>query len=193
MLYEKKIEDILNEWHSSDVKLASTTVFMPEVMRLGLSELKEKHNVSMKFLVERVVAHGHSIIQHKYLDDIKIIEKGKSELRYAEVRSFRNFNDLRVSIDGMERPVKKYIHVIEGVLASIREIMGIVGVEQSSFIRVCIFYSLSTSEEINREVIEKSKNEVKVFEKRVKQNIFVYKILRNGEKEWKEKEKNIKT
>ena len=123
----------------------------------------------------------------------KVIEKGKSELRYAEVRPFRNFNDLRVSIDGMERPVKKYIHVIDGVLASIREIMGIVGVEQSSFIRVCIFYSLSTSEEINREVIEKSKSEVKVFEKRIKQNIFVYQILRNGEKEWKEKEKNIKT
>ena len=193
MLYEKRIEDVLNEWHSSDVKLASTTVFMPEVMRLGLSELKEKHNVSIKFLVERVVAHGHSIIQHKYSDDIKVIEKGKSELRYAEVRPFRNFNELRVSIDGMERPVKKYIHVIEGVLASIREIMGIVGIEQSSFIRICIFYSLSTSEEINKEVIEKSKSEVKVFEKRIKQNIFVYKILRNGEKEWKKEEKNIKT
>ena len=86
----------------------------------------------------------------------------------------------------MEKPVKRYIHVMDGILASIRELSGIVSIEQSSFIRICIFYSLSTSEKINEEVKEKAKSEIMVFERRVDDNIILYKNLKIAEKERRE-------
>ena len=190
MLYEKKIDEILDEGYSRSETgqvLSATTVFMPEILRLGLAELREKYNVSAKYLIERVTTHGHSIIQHKYLEQIKTIRKQKSILRYAKMDAIRNFNDSKVSIDSMIRSRTKYIHLKEGVISSIRELSDVLNIDQSSFIRVCILYSLSTSVELNREVIEKGNNTKEIFGKRISSYVILYKHLKLAEEEYNKK------
>lgn len=194
MLYEKRIEDVLeDERYRSieDEKLKPTTVFMPQIMRLGLSELKEKHGVSIKYLIERVVRHGHSIIQHEFLDGINTIKKAKIDLRYAKLRALRNFNELRVDIDGMERPIKRFIQIREGIIVSIRELSEVLGIEQSSFIRLCIYFSLGTSEEVHKEVLDIASRETQIFRERIEEILYFYNGIVQLEEGWRKKNENI--
>lgn len=194
MLYEKRIEDVLeDERYKSieDEKLKPTTVFMPQLMRLGLSELREKHGVSIKYLIERVVRHGHSIIQHEFLDGINTIKNAKTELKYATLRPFRNFNEFKVDIDGMERPIKRFIQIREGIISSIRELSEVLGIEQSSFIRLCIYYSLETSNELHKEVLDIASKETQIFRERLEQNLYIYVGIVQLEKGWVKRNENL--
>ena len=80
MLYEEKIEQVLIKKDSEGDKeeteqLKATTVFLPQILRLGLAELKEKKGakIGIQKVTKAVIEHGHSIIQKKHFEAIKEI------------------------------------------------------------------------------------------------------------------------
>ena len=191
MLYEEKIEQVLIKKDSEGDKeeteqLKATTVFLPQILRLGLAELKEKKGakIGIQKVTKAVIEHGHSIIQKKHSETIKEIAEIKSQIRFAKLKPLRNFNEAKITVDAMESPMKRYIKLSEKILASIRELSSILSIEQSSFIRLCMFYSLNTSENLNEEIKEVSKTEIKAFEERLEEIRFLYQMMKEAEEKW---------
>jgi len=187
MLYEKKIEEILAVKETKETEneqLKATTLFLPQILRLGLAELKEKKRTSLQKVTKSVIEHGHSIIQKKHSETIREIAEIKSQIRFASLKPLRNFNETKITIDAMESPMKRYIKLSERILASIRELSGILSIEQSSFIRLCMFYSLNTSENLNEEIKEISRTEIRSFEERLEEIRFLYQMMKEAEEKW---------
>ena len=147
-LYNYDIEEILelrigvkggNESKDKANPLVATTIILPQSMRIEMENLGNNYRISPKWVMERVVTHGFSILQYRYNDKFKQIKKATETLKRPQVGTVRNFmHELKVSINGVEKPQRNNISLQTNILGGISEIGKILRVEQSSIIRLCI-------------------------------------------------------
>ena len=73
-------------------------------------------------------------------------------------------------------------------MSSIIEISRIVGIEQSSLIRLCMYYSMTTATKLHPEMQEIAKKEVAIFVNHLKRRKVMYKGFVHIEKLWGEEQ-----
>ena len=196
MKYEESIDVILEEpktYFTSD-ELKRTTVVLPQLMRLAIADLHQRHfKLSFMEVGRRIIEHGLSILQHKHINAINEIKHLKIKLHYPKVRKVRNYmTDSKSKIDGMEKPAKRSIAVRYELYAAIEGISSTLNIELSSLIRICIYYSLVTSEELPSEVILVASKEKESFEYELRQSKVVLQGFEYSEKLWEEEEEKWK-
>jgi len=132
------------------------------------------------------VEHGHSILQHNHWREIKEIGNARKILAFPKVKDIRNFmHEIKTVIDGMEKLQRREVRMHGDTLSSLIEMARIVGIEQSSLIRLCMYYSMTTSKEIHPEMLEVAKKEVLIFKDHLKRRKVLYKGFVHIEKLWK--------
>lgn len=167
-------------------KLTRTSVMMPQVVRMGIEAVQSGFNgLSQRYILYQMVEHGHSILQHNHQREIKVISKAREALSFPKMKDIRNFMyEIKATIDGMQTPQRREVRIQEGTLSSIIEISRIVGIEQSSLIRLCMYYSMTTATKLHPEMREAAEKEVGVFKNHLKRRKVMYKGFVHIEKMW---------
>ena len=192
MKYEESIDGVLDEQKTyfGPNEIRRTTMVLPQLMRLAIDDLHQRHpELSFMEVGRRIIEHGLSILQHKHYEAINDIKDMKAKLRYPKVKRLRNYmTDSKTKIDGMEKPAKRSIGVRNELYAAIEGISSTLNIELSSFMRLCIYYSLSTSEKLPSEVTLVAIKEKESFEYDIREIKVVLQGFEYSEKLW-EKEK----
>ena len=190
MLFNQPLEKILTSHtvqSSSDIEYSSTSVMLPQVIRIALSLLKEKQDLSMRYVIEQAVKQGFSIIQYKYNDLISIVKDARLELDFPVMSPIRNFlYDLKIDVDGVTKSSRRHITIDTNILNGIRDIAHSLNIEQSSMIRLCLYFSFATSYSSSSEVIKASKKEIDSFEQCLTQQLLLLPVLVKADKDYKE-------
>ena len=192
MKYDESIDSILEEpkicFMSNEIK--HTTIVLPQLMRIAIADLHQRHfKLSFMEVGRRIIEHGLFILQHKHYEAIEAIKDIKIKLRYPKVKRLRNYmTDSKTKIDGMEKPAKRSIGVRYELYAAIEGISSTLNIELSSFIRLCIYYSLSTSDELPSEVTLVAIKEIESFEYDIRENKVVLRGFEYSEKLWEDEE-----
>ena len=192
MKYDESIDSILEEpkicFMSNEIK--HTTIVLPQLMRIAIADLHQRHfKLSFMEVGRRIIEHGLSILQHKHYEAIEAIKDIKIKLRYPKVKRLRNYmTDSKTKIDGMEKPAKRSIGVRYELYAAIEGISSTLNIELSSFIRLCIYYSLATSNDLPSEVTLVAIKEIESFEYDIRENKVVLRGFEYSEKLWEDEE-----
>lgn len=195
--YEMRIDEIVSKEEKYVVKednLQATTVNFPQVIRLVLADIKERHRkLNWQKFSRRIIEHGFSIIEHEYGEEVEEIRVLRSKLRYAKRSRIRNYTmDTKVCVDGTNKMARKSIKVREGIFAAINTMATTLGLEMSSLIRLCVYHSLITSSELPKEIIDASKNEIEKFIDDLEETKSILKDFRQGEEDWDEQTEKIR-
>ena len=159
-----KLREILEEEKVPTEELKKTTVTLPQLMRIALQDIRERHKLSWQEVSRRTIEHGFSLLEHKYIKVITEIYEKRRELRYPEVRKIRNYMvDAKVTIDGLEKVARKGVNVRSNIFGGISNMAEKLNLEVSSMLRLCIYYSLVTSDELPDEVIREAKKQIESF------------------------------
>ena len=159
-----KLREILEEEKIPTDELKKTTVTLPQLMRIALQDIRERHKLSWQEVSRRTIEHGFSLLEHKYNKIIVEIYEKRRELRYPEVRKIRNYMvDAKVTIDGLEKVARKGVNVRSNIFGGISNMAEKLSLEVSSMLRLCIYYSLVTSDELPDEVINEAKKQIENF------------------------------
>ena len=196
-LYESTLEEAIvrGKDKSDDEEEKRTTVNLPQITRIAFAKLKSQYDLPFSYIIQRTVTHGLSALQHEHKDKLKFIREAREALLFPKMRKIRNFMyELTVSVDGMEQVKRQTINIRKGIFAAIQENSALLAIEQSSMIRLCIYFSFATSETLFDEIKDVSQFEVKKFNERLEENIVAYDGFRYMEQKWKERteEKNFK-
>ena len=167
-------------------KLTRTSVMMPQVVRMGIEAVQSGFNgLSQRYILYQMVEHGHSILQHNHQREIKTISKAREALSFPKMKDIRNFMyEIKATIDGMQTPQRREVRIQEETLSSIIKISRIVGIEQSSLIRLCMYCSMTTSIKLHPEMREVAEKEVAIFKNHLKRRKVMYKGFVHIEKMW---------
>ena len=107
---------------------------------------------------------------------------------YPEIRRIRNFlMDTKVNIDGVEKPARKGISIRKGLHSGINTVAEKLGIEFSSMVRLCVYYSLATSSKLPSEVLNESEQQIEKFERDLLEIRAVLIGFKNDENIWREK------
>lgn len=171
-------------------KLERTSVMMPQIVRIGIDSIQDGYEgLSQRYILHQMVEHGHSLLQHNHWQEIKEIANARKLLRFPKVKDIRNFmTEIKTVVDGMEKPQRREIRMKEETLASLGTMSKVLGIEQSSLIRLCLYYSMSTSEKIHPEMREVAHKEVAMFLNYLKRRKVMYKGFVHIEELWAEDE-----
>lgn len=189
MLYDLPLERALD---AGNIKKTTeeeirTTVTLPQPIRIALSALKEERNEPMKYIISQVITHGHSILQHKHSDSLESIRLARKELAYPKMQPIRNFlHETKFTVDGMARPVQRTITLPTKTLHPLKEKAITLSIEQSSMIRLCIFFSFATSYSIDKEIVKSAKHEINVFQDRLIELMVLYPGLAQIDRDYHE-------
>jgi hypothetical protein len=169
-------------------KFERTSVMMPQIVRMGIESIQGSYDgLSQRYILYQIVEHGHSILQNKHWKEIKEIGKARKALSFPKVKDIRNFmHEIKTVIDGLEKPQRREIRMRGETLSSIGEMSRIVGVERSSLIRLCMYYSMTTAKELHPEMRGIAEKEVAIFAEHLKRRKVMYKGFVHIEKLWEE-------
>ena len=185
-----ELREILEEREEipKDEKLKKTTVILPQLVRIALVDLREKHNkMNWQVMTRRVIEHGFLIIQHEYRGITREIYELRKRLRYPEIDMIRNFMmDTKVNVDGMEKAGRKTVAIRDRIYSAIVDMSEELNIEISSMLRLCIYYSLSTSDELPKEVTDKTEEQKQHFRVKLHKTRAVLMGFEAGEKIWHE-------
>ena len=185
--YEKDIDEVLEERTYKVLKddLVATTITLPQVIRAALQRLEKIHDRSWRYASRRTAEHGLSILEHKHTATIKEIGPLRDALLFAKPKKIRNFlMDTKVDIDGLNKPQRKVIALRTELNAAIGKLAESLSIEKSSMIRLCMYYSLATSNELPNEVITAVVSETEEFEEELIETIYMLKLFKSGNEEW---------
>lgn len=191
MLYEENLDGVLSSKNWKRTKKEEkkrTTAHLPQWLRISLSELKEIYRISWSEITERIIAHGFSIIQHEYNEEITAIEKYRKKLRFTKVETIRNFfTDFSVNIDGLEKPMNKHITIDMNIYSAIGETGEKLGIDFSSMTRLCFYHSLVRTDKIPAEITINALTEVEKFDRILRERKLVMRKMSEADDEWEEK------
>ena len=172
-------------------KFQRTSVMMPQIVRMGIESIQDGYNgLSQRYILYQLVEHGHSILQHNHWREIKEISNARKILAFPKVKDIRNFmHEIKTVIDGMEKLQRREVRMHGDTLSSLIEMARIVGIEQSSLIRLCMYYSMTTSKEVHPEMLEVAKKEVAIFKDHLKRRKVLYTGFVHIEGLWEKEEK----
>jgi hypothetical protein len=171
-------------------KLTRTSVMMPQVVRMSIEVVQSGFNgLSQRYILYQMVGHGHSVLQHNHQREIKEVAKAREALAFPKMKDIRNFMyEIKATIDGMQTPQRREVRIQEGTLSSIIEMSRIVGIEQSSLIRLCMYYSMTTATKLHPEMREVAEKEVAIFKNHLKRRKVMYNGFVHIEKLWEEEQ-----
>ena len=194
--YEMGIEEVIRdkEQEIPDNELQATTVNLPQLIRVVLTDIKERNQkLNWQKISRRIIEHGFSIMEHEYGETIREIGELRRKLRYAKMKRVRNYTmDTKVCIDGTNKMARKSIKIRKTIFAGINTMASILGLEMSSLVRLCIYHSLITSNELPKEVIEASEKEIEKFIYDLEETKNILEKFEQGEQEWDKRVEKIK-
>ena len=175
-------------YRKREEEFVRTSVMMPQIVRMGIDSIQGNYDgLSQRYILYQLVEHGHSILQHNYWREIKEIAKAKKALSFPKMKDIRNFMyEIKATIDGMSSPQRREVRMRKETLYSIVEMSGIIGVEQSSLIRLCMYYSMTTAKELHPEMKDIAEKEVAIFREHLKRRKVMYKGFVHIEKLWEQ-------
>jgi len=189
--YEMGVEEIVRKGEEKikDGELQATTINLPQIIRLVLTDIKERNQkLNWQKLSRRVIEHGFSIMEHEYGKTIREIGELRKKLRYAKMKRIRNYTmDTKICVDGVDKMARKSIKIRKEIFAAISTVATTLGLEVSSLIRLCIYHSLITSRDLPDEVIEASKKEIEKFIYDLEETRNILEKFEQGEEEWSKK------
>ena len=166
--------------------LARTSVVMPQIVRIGMDSIQDGFDsLSQRYILHQMVEHGHSLLQHNHWKEIKEIAEARQLLRFPKVHDLRNFmSEIRAVVDGLKKPQRREIRMREETLSSLGVISKELSIEQSSLIRLCLYYSMSTAVELHPEMREVAVEEVAKFVDYLKRRKVIYQGFVHIEELW---------
>lgn len=195
-VYELGIDEIVTNSNEEEIKekdLQGTTVNFPQIIRLVLTDIKERHKkLNWQRFSRRIIEHGFSIMEYEYGQTVEEIRQLKTKLRYAKRSRIRNYTmDTRVCVDGTNKMSRKSIKLRKTIFAAINDMAFTLGLETSSLIRLCVYHSLVTSRELPEEIIDVSKEEIESFVYDLEETKSILEDFGEGEEKWKDNIKKI--
>lgn len=171
-------------------KLARTTVTLPQITRIGIEYIQGKfRGLSQRYILFQMVEHGHSLLEHNHYSELEKIDTARKALAFPRVKEIRDFMyDLYTVPGSMVQPARREVWLRDVILSSLWQTSRIVGIPQSSLIRVCMYYSMTTAEELHPEMHTIAKSEIELFVEHLKRRIVLYKAFVYAEELW-EKQK----
>ena len=200
-LYEMDMEEAIfsgaEAYKKKEEELKRTSVIMPQIVRAAIENIQSRYDgLSQRYILYQIVKHGHSILQHNHEPEIRVIKKARIELGYPKMKCVRNFiYEVKTAINGLEKLRQREVQVHGWMMASIREMTEILGIEQSSLIRLSVYFSMKTAKELFPEMQIAANEEVCQFKQHLKERRIAYEGFVWMEKQWAEdceEEKDLK-
>ena len=135
--------------------------------------------------------HGHSILEHQYSEDIRKIHTIRYDLGIPKVGRVRDYVlDMKTALDKLEKPRSREIRMTESLMSSLRTMTSSLSIEQSSLIRLCLYFSLNTMPSVFGEVNNTATRLIQKFDKYIIETEAIYtgfalieRLVQEGEQE----------
>ena len=164
--------------------LKRTNIMMPQTLRIELEQLKSKWDYPQRYLIYQLVYHGHSIVEHTYMRQIRKIRKLRDSMGQPKIQRIKDFiYDMRTIVNGLATPKPREVRATPAILSSFGEMESSLSIEQSSLMRLCIYYSILTYSDVTLEIQEVAQNEIKKFARYVGESEVLYKGFKLAEDE----------
>ena len=187
--YEEAIFAGYEEYKKAEEKLRRTTIMMPQTMRIEIEQLKAVWDYPQRYLIYQLVYHGHSILEHHYKREIRAITKLRDALGHPKIGRICDFiYDMRTTINGLSKPKQREVRVTPKILSSLIEMSSALGIEQSSLMRLCAYYSIVTYPDLSLKIQETGSKEIAKFGRYVEESEVLYEGFKLAEDRIKEKE-----
>lgn len=184
LLKERKVE--INDRKEVLLKV---NVILSQIIRMVIRNTSEEHgDISLEDIIEMLVEHGFSVMEHNYTYLLTEIRKLRDELEYPQVNRIRNFLvDTKVNADVIYGPEKKKIVLRKNLYSAIRVMGEKLGIEFSSMVRLCMYHSFLTSISLPKEIINESLTQVEKLRLDLLEAKLLLILFKQGEDMWKEK------
>ena len=177
------------KFEKAEKTILRTSAMIPQMVRIAISNLKADWNnqYSQRYITYQLINHGHAILQHKHSKAIKKAGEMRMELKYPKIKRVRNFMyELKTTVDGMDTPARREVRIPKHVVESMGNIAEILSIEQSSLVRLFMYYSLATAK-VFVDMKEGAYREIGVFENYLEESEAIYEGLALAEKRIEEK------
>lgn len=162
--------------------LKRTNIMMPQTLRIELEQLRSKWDYPQRYLIYQLVYHGHSIVEHTYMAQIRKIRKLRDSMGQPKIQRIKDFiYDMRTIVNGLATPKPREVRATPAVLSSFSEMESSLSIEQSSLMRLCIYYSILTYPDVTLEIREVAQNEIKKFARYVEESEVLYESFKLAE------------
>jgi len=173
--YEEAVFAGFEQYKKAEEKLKRTTIMMPQTMRIEIEQLKAVWDYPQRYLIYQLVYHGHSILEHQYKREIRAIKTLRDALGHPKIGRICDFiYDMRTTINGLSKPKQREIRVTAKILASLVEMSSALGIEQSSLMRLCAYYSIVTYPNLSLNIQEIALKEIAKFGRYVEESEVLY-------------------
>lgn len=173
--YEEAVFAGFEDYKKGEEKLKRTTIMMPQTMRIEVEQLKAVWDYPQRYLIYQLVYHGHSILEHRYKSEIQSIKKLRDALGHPKIGRICDFiYDMRTTINGLSKPKQREIRVPPKILSSLIDMSSAIGVEQSSLMRLCSYYSIITYPSLSLEIQRTAIKEIAKFGRYVEESEVLY-------------------
>lgn len=163
--YEQAMEQGHEQYKTEEKELKRTTMMMPITMRIEVELLKGRWNYSQKYLSFQLVHHGHAILQHKHKTAIAELRALKSRMGHPRIGRVKNWlYTMRTTVNGLKDPSQRAIFMPKYMVESLSDIASTLSTEQSSLIRLCMYYSFVTCNGLSHEILTVAHEEISKFE-----------------------------
>jgi hypothetical protein len=191
--YEEAIFAGYEEYKKAEEKLKRTTIMMPQTMRIEIEQLKAVWDYPQRYLIYQLVYHGHSILEYHYKREIRAIKKLRDAMGHPKIGRICDFiYDMRTTINGLSKPKQREVRVSSKILSSFSEMSSALGIEQSSLMRLCAYYSIVTYPDLSREIRDMALKEIVKFGRYVEESEVLYEGFKVAEEKMAMKRKVLK-
>ena len=163
--YEQAINQGYEKFKVDEKELKRTTMMMPITMRIEVELLKGRWNYSQRYLIYQLVHHGHEILQHKHKTVITELSALKNKMGHPRIGRVKNWlYTMRTTVNGLKDPAQRAVFMPNYIIISLSDIASTLSTEQSSLIRLCMYYSFVTCESLSPNILTVAHSEIAKFE-----------------------------
>ena len=195
--HEKDYIDALctgyTRYQSDEEKLIRTTAMIPLTMRIEIERIGAHWNYSQRYIIFQLVYLGHAKFEHKYDAIINEIKRRKNAMGHPKIKRVKQFLfNMRTRVNGLEDPKQRAIVMDKRITASLATMAEALSVEYASLIRLSMYYSIITLEDVAPEVIAVATHEIQKFQTYIEETDVLYEGLILVEAKWAEREQELK-
>jgi hypothetical protein len=173
--YEDAIFAGYEHYKKVEEKLKRTTIMMPQTIRIEIGLLRSKWDYSQRYLIYQLIYHGHSILEHLHIKDIREIESIRVSMGQPKIQRIRDFlYNMSTTVNGLDYPKQREVRVIPKIQASLGTISDALNIEQSSLMRLCAYYSFVSYPDLSFEILEIAQKEIAKFNRYVEETAVLY-------------------
>lgn len=173
--YEEAIFAGYERYKKSEEKLKRTIIMMPQTMRIEIGLLRSKWDYSQRYLIYQLIYHGHSILEHLHSQDIREIGSLRNSMGQPKIQRIKDFiYNMRTTVNGLESPKQREVRAMPAILSSFGDISDVLSISQSSLMRLCAYYSITTYPDLSLEILETAHKEIAKFNRYVEETVVLY-------------------